>query len=222
MNVDSKVNVNMTGEVVGKDGQYLTVETTAIDKKGNLYGTDHVIKPTKGMKASKGEFVHIEGQLDVDDNGLNFIEPKVFTVCEDDAKPEDCRMNAWVVAEASSNFIEPQSLNSFGMDKKPFGVASVKVGNRFQRGIVFNNLIAVFRKNLKAGAIVRLAGRIQYRKYEKPDTGEEKTVCEIICDNSYTEILKVSTKKNPFAFSSDEGADNNVMAGLKKAVAPSL
>jgi hypothetical protein len=218
MNVDSKVNVNMTGEVVGKDGNFLTVETTAIDKKGNFYGTEHTVKLAKGMKAVKGEFVHIEGHLDMDENGLNFIEPKTFVVYDEAVEPKDCRMNAWVVGEASSNFIEPQSLNSIGVDKRPFGVASVKVGNRFQRAIVFNNLIAVFRKNLKAGAIVRLAGRIQYREYEKQDTGEKRTICEIICDNSYTEILKASTKKNPFAFSNEDGSDGIMAAsGIKRA-----
>lgn len=212
MNTDQRVNVNMSGEVVEKNSEYLMVETTAIDRKGNLYGTNHVVKMVK-HKVAKGSFVHIEGHLDMDENGVNYIDPVKFEVLTDKLEPEDCKMNAWITAEASSNFIEPMSLNAVGLDKKPFGVASVKVGTgeqkRFQRGIVFNNLIALFRKNLKTGAIVKLAGRIQYRDYETKD-GEARTVAEIICDNNYTAILKASTKKDPFAFSDTE---NNIPNG---------
>lgn len=209
MNTDQRVNVNMTGEVVNKGDEGIVVETTAIDRNGNLYGTEHLVKMAKTGKIAKGSFVHVEGHLDMDESGVNYIEPTKFEVLAEAQAPEDCKMNAWIVAEASSNFIEPMSLNSIGTDKKPFGVASVKVGTgekkRFQRGIVFNNLIALFRKNLKAGAIVKLAGRIQYRDYETKD-GESRTVAEIICDNNYTQILKASTKKDPFAFSSSEPA----------------
>ncbi len=210
---DEKVNVNANVEVTGKEGKYLTVDTIAVDRKGNEYRTQHYMKNPKAAKLTIGKFAHIEGHLDMDENGINYIDPLEVTVLEEAL--EDMRMNAWITAEASSNFIEPKSLDLGKTEARPFGVATVKVGNRYQRGIVFNNLIATFRKNLKAGALIRLAGRIQYRSFEKD--GVTKTIAEIICDNSYTEVLKASTKKNPFAFSKEE--DSGVMAGFKKAEA---
>ena len=209
MKVDEKLNVNMNCEVTGKSGKYLEVATIAIDKKGNEYQTIHIVAPAKGMKPKVGEYMHVEGTLDVDDNGINVIEPLNWSMLED--KPKDQRMNAWLTGEATSNFIEPKSIEDVASDKKPFGVATIKVGNRFQRGIVFNQLIPVFRKNLKAGAIFKMAGRLQYRTFVDKDDNE-RTVCEVICDNNYTQILKASTKKNPFAFSSED-----VMSGFKKA-----
>ena len=206
MNADKRVSVNMTGKVVGRKDGYTVVETVAIDKKGNEYNTPHNVKAPKGLKAA---YLHVEGHMDVDANGVNFIDPMKCDALDAVAN-SDCRMNAWVIGEAASNFIEPKSLKA-PTDKKPFGVASVKIGERFQRGIVFNNLIAIFRENLKAGALIRLAGRIQYREYEKPDTGEKRTVCEIICDNNYTEVLKASSRKSPFSFSADD-----IMVGINK------
>ena len=211
MNIDKAVNVNFNARVTGKEGKYLMVETIAIDRKGNEYGTEHVMELGKGMKASKGDYVHVEGTVSMNEDGVNLITASKCSLWPDE--PADLRMNAWVVGEAASNFIEPKSIDEVGGDRKPFGVASIKLGNRFQRGIVFNQLIPTFRKNLKAGAIFKMAGRLQYRKYIANDQ-TEKTVMEIVCDNNYTEILKASTKKNPFAFSEED-----VMAGFKKAEA---
>jgi len=211
MNIDKAVNVNFNAKVIGKEGKYLFVETIAIDRKGNEYGTEHTMELGKGMKASKGDYVHVEGTVGLNEDGENVITASKLALWP--SEPTDLRMNAWIVGEAASNFIEPKSIEDIGGDRKPFGVASIKLGNRFQRGIVFNQLIPTFRKNLKAGAIFRMAGRLQYRTYVANDQ-TEKTIMEIVCDNNYTEVLKASTKKNPFAFSEED-----VMAGLKKVEA---
>lgn len=205
MEKDTRVNVNCTGQVVAKIGAYLMVETIAIDKKYNQYKTAHNMKPLKGIKPLKGEYIHVEGHMDMDTEGVNFIDPTVCNILPEIPATEDQVMNAWITGEASSNFIEPES-------KTPFGVVSIKLQEkRFQRGIVFNSLISTFRKTLKTGAIVKIAGRLQYRTFEKD--GVERTVVEIICDNNYSEVVKQSTKANPFAFTTDD-----TMAGIKRAV----
>jgi len=195
---EAKVNVNANVKVIGRESGMSLVETIAIDRKGNEYSTTHNLKSSKSYK--KGELLHIEGHLELE-NGINFISPiKVSQLSEE---PSDLKMNAWVEGETVSNFIEPKSLNTpIGESKAPFGVVSVKVQGRFQRGIVFNNLIATFRQFVKAGAVVLIAGRIQYRTFTNKD-GQEQTVAEIICDNNYTQIIKASTKRNPFSFSED-------------------
>ena len=198
MNMDTKVNVNFNAIVTEKGNGFVKAATVAIDRKGNTYETEHLIQLGSKVKLSKGDYIHCEGHLDTNENGVNLIEPVKLEVLAE--TPEDLKMNAWIVGEASSNFIEPKAIDDIASDKKPFGVATVKLANRFQRGIVFNNLIPIFRKNLKAGAVVRLAGRIQYRSYMDKDENE-RVNAEIICDNSHTEILKMSRRKNPFAFS---------------------
>lgn len=195
---EAKVNINANVKVVGKKDGFTQIETIAIDRKGNEYSTIHNLKSSK---FKKGDFVHVEGHLEVAD-GVNFINPVKAVVLA--AEPDDLKMNAWIQGETTSNFIEPKSLNAQpGENKAPFGVVSVRAEGRFQRGIIFNNLIATFRQFVKAGATVLIAGRLQYRTFTNRD-GIEQTVAEIICDNNYTQVIKASTKKNPFAFTSDE------------------
>jgi len=191
----TKVSVNANVKVIGKEAGMTLVETIAIDRRGNEYSTVHNLKASK---YKKNEFLHIEGYLELE-NSVNFINPIKVSVLTDE--PDDLKMNAWVQGETTSNFIEPKSLNTpIGESKTPFGVVSVRVEGRFQRGIIFNNLIATFRQFVKAGAIVLIAGRIQYRTFTNKD-GVEQTVAEIICDNNYTQVVKASTKRNPFSFS---------------------
>lgn len=124
-------------------------------------------------------------------------------------------MYAWIEGEAAASFFEPKSLTDEFSSKRPFGVASVKVNEtRRQRGIVFNNLIATMRANLKAGALVRLAGRIQYRKYTNNEN-QEVEIPEIICNNEFTKIIKLSDRVNPFSFGTDD--NTQIMVGFTKA-----
>jgi hypothetical protein len=195
--MENKVSVNANVKVVGKESGMTLVETIAIDRRGNEYSTVHNMKSTKSHK--KNEMLHVEGHLELSD-GINYINPIKIEVLK--SEPSDFKMNAWVEGEVTTNFIEPKSLNApIGEQKAPFGVVSVRTQGRFQRGIVFNNLIATFRQFVKTGAVVFIAGRIQYRSFVNKD-GQNQTIAEIICDNNYTKVVKASSLKNPFSFSS--------------------
>ena len=194
----TKVNVKFNGKVVNLIGKkYAEVATVAIDRSGKSYETVHNLKLGKGFAPAIGTYLAIAGTLESLE-GLNWIEA---TSCvELKGAPEDLNMYAWVEGEAASSFFEPKSLTDEFSSKRPFGVASVKLNEtQRQRGIVFNALISKMRENLKAGAIVRLAGRLQYRTYTNAE-GKDMTVAEIICNNEWTKILKPSTRKNPFSF----------------------
>ena len=205
----TEVNVRFNGVVVAANTKKAVISTLAEDRNKKTYQTEHHVKLSKGVKLAEGSCVAITGTLE-SDGSTNWIEPKTCVLL--DEKPEDMNMYAWVEGEAASSFFMPQGLDEFS-EKRPFGVASVKVSEtRRQRGVVFNSLIATMKKNLKAGAIVRLAGRLQYRKFTT-QAGEDREVAEIICNNEYTKVLKLSERANPFAF---DGPDES-MAGFGKA-----
>lgn len=191
----TKVNCKFNGKVVGRSKVNITVQTEAIDRKGNIYTMDHVVKMPKGIKVEVGQYVTCSGYLESQD-GSNWIDAFSAEVLK--SNPGDLSMNAWIEGEASASFIEPSSTTGV-----PFGIATVKVDEtRRQRGVIFNYLIPKMREQLKAGAIVRLAGRLQYRKYTDKE-GTEREIPEIVCNNEYTKVVKLSTKSNPFSFEGD-------------------
>lgn len=201
MEKEVTVKINSNARVVEKAKGFTIIETVAIDRRGNEYTTQHFLRSTKALK--KNEFVHVEGTLELE-NGINYINPIKLEKLA--SEPDDLKMNAWVQGEAAYNFLEPKSLNTLaGESKAPFGVVSIRTKSGFQRGIIFNNLIATFRQFVKAGAIVLLAGRIQYRTFTNKE-GVEQTVAEIIADNNYTQVVKASQKRNPFSFSEEPQA----------------
>jgi hypothetical protein len=210
----SNVNVKFNGLVIAATAKKAVVATVALDRNKRSYTTDHTVKLNKNTKLAEGQYVAISGTLE-SDGMSNWIEPKACTLLGE--APSDQNMYAWVDGEAASSFFMPNNGDEFS-DARPFGVASIKVNEtRRQRGVVFNNLIGVFKKNLKAGAVVRLAGRLQYRKFQDRATGETREVAEIICNNEYSKILKLSERINPFSFGDDSAEDEALMAGFAKA-----
>ena len=197
----TKVNVKFNGKVVGLIGKkYAEVMTEAYAKNKDKYETVHTLRLGKGQLPAVGSYLSIAGTLETLD-GINWIESTSYKELAE--APEDMNMYAWVEGEAASSFFEPKSLSDEFNSKRPFGVASVKLNDtQRQRGIVFNALISKMRENLKAGAIVRLAGRLQYRTYTNAE-GKDMTVAEIICNNEWTKVLKPSTRKNPFSFETE-------------------
>ena len=210
----TRTNVKFNGIVASANSKIAMVATVAIDKTGKTYRTEHRVKLSKGVKLAADTFVAITGYLDGNGHS-NWVEIASCKIL--DSAPEDLNMYAWVDGEAASSFFMPTSGDEFA-SARPFGVASVKLeGGKRQRGVVFNNLIGVFKKNLQAGAIVRLAGRLQYRQFPDKATGETREVAEIICNNEFSKVLKLSERINPFSFGEDSTEDEALMAGFAKA-----
>ncbi len=207
-----ETTVKLVGKVTksGKDG--LVLRTVGIGKDGKEYPDDFYVQHNLPEPPKSGEKVELIAttEYDQEDGSVwlqaKSVRPMISTV-------EDVNL---AIAEGTAHGVF--QFFERAQDKMSFGNGLLRVGEKkWQRGVAFGYLAHKLSKEFRAGAIVRMAGRLRKQSYEK--NGEDREVFEIILDAEHTKVLKKAPESNPYDFAGvTEAPETGVKAGMKRMI----
>lgn len=206
-----ETTVKLVGKVTksGKDG--LVMRTVGIGKDGKEYPDDFYVQHNLPEPPKTGEKIELIATTEYDqEDGSVWLQAKSVrpvTSTTDDAN--------LAIAEGTAHgvfqFFERTQ------DKMSFGNGLLRVGEKkWQRGVAFGYLAHKLSKEFRAGAVVRMAGRLRKQSYEK--NGEDREVFEIILDAEHTKIIKKAPESNPYDFAGIAEPETGVKAGMKRMI----
>lgn len=185
--------VHLTGSVVDVLSQGVIIETKEVTPKAEYKETHFVATKAAKKLLKKGNRLSLFGQI-VTQDGETFIQALDNTV-KAATSTTDSNIAKFVGKAV-------RSLEHYGRKgtKKAFAnILLVGDNDQFARGVAFDYLANALAGTLKKNCIAQLCGRIRHRKYEDPETGEERSALEIVADQDSTKVLMAAEENDPFA-----------------------
>jgi hypothetical protein len=188
-----ETTVKMIGQVKKSNKEELILETIGVGKGGEQYPEVYYMRHDLPEPPKPGESIQIIGKTAYDgEDGTVWIQIDTCT-------PVTSNTPHINLARAEGEAVGIFQYFEKSDGKMGFGNGLIKTGDKkWQRGVAFGFLAHKLAKVFKAGAIIRMTGRLRHQQYDK--NGTTKEMYEIILDAAHTEVLKAASNVNPYDF----------------------